>query len=165
MTEVIAALIQALPATIVGFLGYIITKQSLENSWRQTLDSIGREFWSNPDIKRIRCAVSYPKAYVELQFVLKKRNQLDSEKKKTINKGTELDQAEYELLDDLDRFLTLLESAALSSPILRDKATVWNALYFDYWLQKCMEKPEMRWYVENYFPRLSMFYFKQTKGK
>jgi hypothetical protein len=165
LAEVVAALVQSLPATALGVLGYVITRQNLENSWRQTLDSISREFWNDIRVKRIRCAVAYQRAYPELQSVLQKRYNLDSNTEQSGQTKIELEQNEYELLDDLDKFLTLLESAALSSPILRDKLTVWNTLYFDYWLQKCMDKEELKWYIDNYFPRLSVFYIKRLKVK
>ena len=121
LEAIIAALIQVLPTTALGILGYVVTRQNLENSWRQTLDSIGREFWNNSSVKRIRCAVAYPKAYIELKNVLHKRYKIDLGED-----IVELEQDEYEILDDLDKFLTLLEGAALSSPILRDKLSVWS---------------------------------------
>jgi hypothetical protein len=164
-TEVVAALIQALPSTLIGLLGFVLTRQNLENSWRQTLDSISREFWKSPDIQRIRCAVAYRKAYSDLKYCLIKRRKINAGIRESSEEEVDLEQEEYEILDNLDKFLTLLESAALSSPILREKTTVWNALYFDYWLQKCMEKEELKWYIDNYFPRLSKFYGKKSKGR
>ena len=95
-SEVIVALIQVIPATAIGILGYVVTRQNLENSWRQTLDSIGREFWNNPSVKKIRCAVAYPQAYLELEIVLRKRYEIDLEQE-----SIQLEQHEYELLDNI----------------------------------------------------------------
>lgn len=151
---------QFLLTGILGILGYLISKHTLNNTWLRTLSEINESFWSDDEIKLIRCAITYPEAYKQLQHVLVKRLSLHKNES-----NIELKEEEYLLLDKLDKFLHIMERTVVSNPMLRHKKALWSALYFDFWLEKCMDKPELHWYVNTYYPTLSLLYSNTKKAQ
>jgi hypothetical protein len=162
-TTVILTLAQLSVTVILGCLGFRISKQTTQNSWLQTLGAISDKFWNDDDISYIRCCITYPNAYQCLQIVLKRRTALYN----NVAHTAELDEEEYRLLDKLDKFLHLQQRAIVSNPAFKEDNDLWKALLFDFWLRKCMEHVELRWYIETFYKRLHEFYEKggYTKSK
>lgn len=154
--NLILPLAQLALTTVLGLLGVRISRQSAQNNWLQTLGSINDKFWNDPDISLIRCCITYPNAYERLQKILEKRKRLYNQTTRTI----QLSEEEYVLLDKLDKFLHLLQRAAISSPRFGREPDLWKALLFNFWLIKCMDHVELRWYITNFYDGLNQFYKK-----
>jgi hypothetical protein len=157
-TAMLLTIFQLAFTVILGVLGYRISRQNIHNSWLQTLAAINDKFWNDDDIHLIRRSVTYSQAYQPLKIILEKRKALHDKSPHT----SELEENEYILLDKLDKFLHLLERAVISNREYRKHRNLWNALFFDYWLERSMEKEVLSWYINTFYPTLSKLY--KTRG-
>lgn len=133
----------------LSFAVYNQTQQRVKETWLQTYAELHKSFWDDNEIQEVRCWLSYPRAYAKLKTVLMKRKLLFDHSQNT----PELKEAEYIMLDKLDKYLNYLMRAITVNPRLPKRQDLWGALHFKYWLNVCLDsgRPELIWYIEKYY--------------
>ena len=152
-----------LAGILVAFAVYRHSKQLEQNNWQKLFIDINESFWNDEEIKQARYWLAYPKAYREISQILTHRQNIDTNPKVT----KELTKTEYIKLDILDKYLSLLTRIVGVNPDLPKHRELWKAVFFKYWLDKCFEtdRPELIWYIENYFEVLYDFQVRREKAR
>lgn len=149
----LVSLIIAFAGFLVTYAVYQLSKQQLRESWLQTYGEIHTLFWNDSDIKKIRCCLGYELPYAELRSLLIHYRELIENPS---DQAKDLVEDEYLLMDQLDKYLNLLERAGGIRPELRRHRDLWKALFFHYWLDLCMNptRPELVWYMNKHYQDL-----------
>lgn len=147
----VAPLISSI-ALIVGAIGawatlIFVQRRTLEMQWVEAFRHIYSEFWKDESIANARRRIDNDHEFAPLQ--------------KTISRllsdgNVDMDSKDYELLEDLDKFCALLLRAAFFNKrrMTSVQRELWTAMFESYWVNRLYERPELKIYVERYWPSL-----------
>ncbi|HET9911651.1 MAG TPA: hypothetical protein VFQ13_07170 [Anaerolineales bacterium] len=156
--------------TFVGLAGVFValavyqhSKRLQQDNWQRLFSDIHASFWNDKEIKQARHWLAYPRAYREIRKILIQRQKIDV----NLQEAKELTEVEYTKLDILDKYLSLLTRIVGVNPDLPKQRELWKSVFFKYWMDKCFEedRPELVWYIQNYFEVLYDFQMRREKSK
>jgi hypothetical protein len=139
----------ALGSGVVAGLVYWLQRKRDEEAWYKEFRELHREFWSDDESLRFsRRCISNDLAYDELRAVLEKR--LDQGDK------CRLSEAEYKMLDDIDRFCSVLVRVKDINPgrLTEAQQRLWDRAYYVYWFNRIESgrRPELQRYINLVWP-------------
>lgn len=141
-----------LSSVIVALLVYLHSRTRQRDAWFQAYTTVYEEFWSDEEMREIRSWLANENAFAEAKRVFDLRRAVDdgSASAMTISKD------EYLYIDKLDRFLSLMtRMVAVGSEFKRNR--MWGIGLWEFWLEACYRRPELRWYVASYWKELGAY--------
>ena len=125
-----------------------------QDAWLRTLWEFHRAFWQDEKMEKVRSWIACDEAYKEVRPILAKRVEAFSS---SGNQAPVISVDEYKLIELIDRFAALLMGYTRIAPADHPAhRKVRQHLYDSYWTRQISRsrRPELRAYLEHFFPEL-----------
>ena len=150
-------IIGVLLGAIIAILTFLFFhRRSLHIQWITGFRQIYVEFWKDESISRARRRIDNDREYETLRKTVA---DLLSKKK------VDLDEADYALLEDLDKLCALLLQAVYIGKLWTTGPlrSYWASMFESYWLNRMYGRPEIRLYIQTYWPHLYQHTYNDRK--
>jgi hypothetical protein len=129
--------------SFLAYLVYQLNRQNRSDAFVRSYAELHDKFWNDEDFRKVRAWSANDEGYKELCSILNKRD-----------KGRSfVSMVEYGDLEKLDKFMNFMIRAEEVDKQL-DKKGLSEKLYFNFWLKKVKERPELWSYFTKNFPVL-----------
>ena len=135
----------SIASIIVAILLYKLNRLQREDTWLRTLRDFHQYFWSDPVLREVRAWIACDNAYRTVQPILEKRR-----------KAEFITKEEYEVLEKIDKFASLLTSYKRIGPSFKQRKVVTERIFDSYWLGVLTTKSrdDLIWYICYFYPEL-----------
>jgi hypothetical protein len=141
-----------------------INRTNLDMEWDKRAHELYHIFWMDKGIESVRKLITYEDEYNNIKDIL----EIHANKKGLRNVHTEKD--DKVTLENIDKFcaLLLLISNCLrvgeTSNVNKDHINKWKAVFYNYWIDIMIERPELMGYLKAYWTNLHA-YITQTSNR
>jgi hypothetical protein len=126
---------------------FFFQSRTLKMQWAESFRQIYSDFWKDENVAKARRRIDNALEFDALREVIAKS---------LLDDKIGLDPYEYEILEDLDGFCAILLRAALlgEGKMTSAQREQWTAMFGSYWVNRLYERPELKDYVNRYWPYL-----------
>lgn len=142
MTGIIGALI--------AFMLFRLSRQQYRDGTNRTYKDLHEGFYNDVVLAKVRKYLACGQSYAPVQEILQKRQQIffgDLPE-------NSLTPEEYDVLEEIDRFLNFLVRISAVAPQFKNIHASWREHLLDYWVRRMQEddREHFRWYANQFFP-------------
>ena len=126
---------------------WLVQKRTSHLSWLDSFHDLHKEFWDENNVT-VRSWIISERSYIAtFQPVLSDRLK---------SKENSLSTQANKILDDLDRFCSLLLRMELLNEIGMNSAQrkLWESIHGEYWINQINERQQLREYISKYWPQI-----------